>query len=110
MEQEQTKLYTNFLEVAQGLRQIGLRHLSRYHCFSHLRCRRCAMMALRMAVGDVRQRCALFPESKFFASVEQKRAGQAASLEQFTEAVLLRVTSEVAGAPASARAECAVLM
>ena len=63
-----------------------------------------------MAVGDEWQRCALFPESKFFASVEQKRAGQAASLEQFTEAVLRRVTSEVAGAPASARAECAVLM
>ena len=69
-----------------------------------------AVTMMRTAVGDARQRCALFPESRFFASVEQKRVGQAASLEQFTEAVLQRVSSEVSGAPAHVRAECAVLM
>jgi hypothetical protein len=59
-----------------------------------------AVQTMRMTVGDARQRCALFPGSKLFASVEQKRAGhccgQAVSLEQFMEAVLRRVTSEVA--------------
>ncbi len=50
-----------------------------------------------MAVGDTRLCCALFPESKFFASVEQKRASQAVSLEQLPEAVLQRVTSEGPG-------------
>jgi hypothetical protein len=65
---------------------------------------------MRMAAGDALQRCALFPEAKFSAAVDQKRVGQAISLEQFTDAVLPRVTSEVAWVPAFSRAECAVLM
>ncbi len=102
VEQEQTKMYNNFLEVAQADWAAALVMVPLFFAS--------AMQTMRMVVGDARQRCALFPESKFFASVEQKRAGQAASLEQFTEAVLRRVSSEVAGAPAHARAECAVLM
>jgi hypothetical protein len=102
VEHEQTKLYNNFLEIAQADWAAALVMVPLF--FGS------AVTTMRTAVGDARQRCALFPESRFFASVEQKRVGQAASLEQFTEAVLRRVTSEVAGAPAHARAGCAVLM
>ncbi len=102
VEQEQTKIYNNFLEVASAQADwaAALVMVPLFFAF--------AVQTMRMAVGDARQR--LFPESRFFASVEQKRAGQAASLEQFTEAVLRRVTSEVARASAHALAKCAVLM
>ncbi len=90
VEQEQTMMYSNFLDVAQADWATALVMVPLF--FGS------AVTTMRMAVGDARQRCALFPESRFFASVERKRANQAASLEQFTEAVLRRVTSEVAGA------------
>jgi hypothetical protein len=102
VQQEQTKLYSSFLEVAQADRAAALVMVPLFFGF--------AVTTMRTAVGDSRQRCALFPESRFFAFVEQRRVGQAASLEQFTEAVLQRVSSEVEGAPAHVRAECAVLM
>jgi hypothetical protein len=102
VEQEQTKLYNNFLEVARADWAAVLVMVPLFFAF--------AVQTMLMAIGYARQRCALFPESKFFAAVDQKRASQALSLEQFTDAVLRRVTSEVAGVPAFARAEYAVLM
>jgi len=101
-QQEQTKLYNNFLQVAPASWAEALVMVPLFFGI--------ASTTMRAAASDARQRCALFPESRFLSSVEQKRADQAASLEQFTEAVLQRVSSEVSGAPAHARAECAVLM
>ncbi len=61
---------------------------------------------------DAQQRCALYPESGFFAAVYGKRLGQAAGMEPFTEEVLRRNTFETQGPgiPAHIRAECAVGM
>jgi hypothetical protein len=102
VQQDQVKLYSSFLEVAQADRAAALVMVPLFFGL--------AATAMRAAVGDSRQRCVLFPESRFFAFVEQRRVGQAASLEQFTDAVLQRVSSEVEGVPAHVRAEVAVLM
>jgi hypothetical protein len=102
VEQEQTKLYNSFLDVARADWAAALVMVPLFFVF--------AVQTIRMVAGDERQRCALFPESRFFAAVVQKRAGQIISLDQFTDAVLRRVISEVARVPAFSRAECAVLM
>lgn len=63
MEHEQTKLYNNFLEIAQADWAAALVMVPLFFAF--------AVQTMRMAVGDARQRCALFPESKLFASVDR---------------------------------------
>ena len=62
MEHEQTKLYNNFLEIAQADWAAALVMVPLFFAF--------AVQTMRMAVGDARQRCAPFPGSKLFASVD----------------------------------------
>lgn len=62
VEHEQTKLYNNFLDIAQADWAAALVMVPLFFAF--------AVQTMRMAVGDARQRCALFPGSKLFASVD----------------------------------------
>ncbi len=68
-------MYTSFLEVARADWAAALVMVPLFFAF--------AVQTMRIAAGDARQRCALFPESRFLAAVDQKRAGQIISLEQF---------------------------
>ncbi len=51
-----------------------------------------ATQLVQTVTTDAQQRCALYPESGFFAAVYGKRLGQAAGMERFAENVLRRVT------------------
>jgi hypothetical protein len=55
-------LYNNFLEIAQADWAAALVMVPLFFAF--------AVQTMRMAVGDARQRCALFPGSTLFASVD----------------------------------------
>ncbi len=79
MEHEQTKLYNNFLEIAQADWAAALVMVPLFFAF--------AVQTMRMAVGDARQRCALFPGSK---TLRFGRLGPSREMDRFKQVSLER--------------------
>ncbi len=102
MEDEQAQLNTNFLLAARQDLAAALGIVPQILAF--------ATQLVRTVTTDAPQRCALYPESGFFAAVYGKRLGQAAGMERFAEEVMRRVTFETQGVPSHIRAERAVGM